>query len=182
MKKQPKLLYEAANILCWFRIAASVFLVMAKGNFPLSLLFSLAFLSDSVDGWCYRKFTKDRPYQHWFNRLPLTMDPLADFCYVAGGIIHIMDNKPRGLLVVLALAVGMSFWNWSAAKSSDRTYSLLMTILTYLWFAMMVFVLAAVWRRDCGAYWLAGLGITLLAFYAIWIPTRVKDRVIRRRG
>lgn len=86
MKKQPKLLYEAANILCWFRIIASIFLaMMPRGKLAFALLFSLAFLSDSLDGWCYRKFTKEKPYQHWFNRLPLTMDPLADFFLVAGG-------------------------------------------------------------------------------------------------
>lgn len=183
MKKQPKLLYEAANILCWFRIIASIFLaMMPRGKLAFALLFSLAFLSDSLDGWCYRKFTKEKPYQHWFNRLPLTMDPLADFFLVAGGIIHCMRNKLVSLLLVLGLAILLLSYHSLSAHVSDKVYTIMMTGLTYVWFTMMVLALAGAWYYNCRVYWPIGLAIVMAVFYVIWGCTRVKERSIRRRG
>lgn len=183
MKGQSKLLYEAANILCWFRILVSVALAITnEASLGLAVVFALAFISDALDGWCYRKFTEGRPYQHWFNRLPLTMDPIADFFLVGGGVIHVMNDKPRGLMLFLGMAGLMSLWNWLGHHTKDRMYTILMTGLTYYWFVMMVISVVMVWWHDGGRYWLAGIIVTVVTFYVIWFKTRVKDRTIRRRG
>ncbi len=183
MKRQSGILYELANILCWFRILVSVLLAVTTGaDVIFAVLFALAFISDALDGWCYRKFTKERPYTHWFNRLQITMDPIADFFLVGGGIIHVMDDKPRGLVCFIGAAVVMSIWNWAGAHAKGRLYTILMTGLTYYWFLMMVVAVIAVWRRDGGAYWASGLIVTIVTFYVIWLKIRVKSRTIRRRG
>ncbi len=156
--------------------------MVSRRHAGFAVLFALAFLSDSLDGWCYRKFTQGKPYQHWFNRLPITMDPLADFCLVIGGIVHVMDNKPMGLLVSLIVTVANLIWQWLARRGSDRTFAILMTALTYVWFALMVIVTAGAWYCDFGQCWLVGFIVTIVIFYAIWFKTRVKSRTIRRRG
>ncbi len=183
MKRQSRLLYEAANILCWFRIGVSVMLAMtSQKQVGFAVLFSLAFVSDVLDGWCYRKFTKPTPYMHWFNKLPITMDPIADFCFVGGGMVHIMSNKLRGLVLFLGVAAVMSLWNWLGSRAKDRLYTVLMTGLTYYWFVMMIITVVAVWQYDGGRLCIIGPAVTLVLFYAIWLKTRVKDRTIRRRG
>lgn len=183
MKKQSVILYEMANILCWFRIVASVLLAIMVGkNIGFAILFALAFISDVLDGWYYRKFASERPYKHWFNQLPITMDPIADFFLVGGGVIHVMDNKLMGLLCLIQMATVMLLWNWLGRHTKGLVYTVLMTGLTYYWFAMMITTVIAVWRRDGGEYWMAGAVVTVVLFYGIWLKTRVKSRTIRRRG
>lgn len=183
MERQSGVLYELANILCWFRILVSVLLAVTTGaDVMLAVLFALAFISDALDGWCYRKFVKEQPYTHWFNKLPLTMDPIADFFLVGGGIIHVMDDKRWGLACFIGAAAAMPLWNWAAMRAQGRLYTILMTTLTYYWFLMMVMAVIAVWRRDGGAYWGCGFALTMVTFYTIWLKTRVKSRTIRRRG
>lgn len=147
-----------------------------------AVLFALAFLSDTVDGWCYRKFASHQPYRHWFNRLPVTMDPLADFCLVIGGIIHNMDNKPMGLLVALIVTVVNLIWQWLGKRSTDRVFTVSITTLTYVWFVLMVLAMAGVWRRNFEPHWLIGFIVTIVTFYIIWFKTRIRSRTIRRRG
>ena len=183
VKKQSKLLYESANIICWFRITTSVIVAfLPKGYMLCAILFALAFISDALDGWCYRKFAAAQPYMHWFNRLPMTLDPLADFFLVGGGVIHNMDNKPVGLLIVLGIAIVMALWNWLGSRASDRMFIILMTTLTYFWFVMMVMAVAGVWYYNLGANWPIGFTITMTIFYTVWLRTRVAGRTIRRRG
>lgn len=178
-----RLTYELANILCWYRIVISVILaVMPKMSIILAILFALAFISDALDGWCYRQFTKDRPYQHWFNRFPITMDPIADFFLVGGGIIHVMDDKLWGAYLVAGMAALMLLWNWLGHNAKNLAYTILMTVLTYYWFAMMVVAVVVVWCHDGGPYWLVGLIVTVVVFYLVWFKTRDKTRSIRRRG
>lgn len=183
IKRQSKVLYESANILCWFRIAVSLGLALTvKQHMACAILFSMAFISDALDGWCYRKFTQNQPYQHWFNHLPITMDPLADFCLVIGGIIHNMDNKPMGLLVALIVTVIDLAWQWLGKRSTDRVFAISMTTLTYVWYALMVLTVAGVWRCNFEPHWFVGFVVTMVIFYTIWLNTRVKSRTIRRRG
>ena len=183
MRRQSKLLYESANILCWFRIIVSVVLALiSRASVTFAVLFALAFISDALDGWCYRKFAKERPYQHWFNRLQITMDPIADFFLVGGGIIHVMDDKPRGLVCFVGMAIVMLLWSVVGGRTTGKLYTVLMTGLTYYWFVMMVITVVLVWRHDGGPYWPIGFIVTIVSFYAIWFKTRVKNRTIRRRG
>ncbi len=178
-----RLVYELANILCWYRIIISVLLAAtSKTSIVLAILFALAFVSDVLDGWCYRHFTKDQPYQHWFNRFPITMDPIADFFLVGGGIIHVMDDKLWGAYLFIGMAAVMLLWNWLGSNTKDRMYTILMTGLTYYWFVMMVIAVIVVWRNDGGPYWWVGLVVTIVTFYLVWSKTSDKTRIIRRRG
>lgn len=183
IKLQLKFLRELANILCWLRIIISVILAITpRTTLLLAALYSVAFISDTLDGWCYRKFTKAQPCKHWFNRLPISMDPIADFCLVGGAIIHVMDDKPMGLFFVVLLMLAMIGWNIIGSNAPDHTYAVLMTLLTYFWFAMMVAMLILMWAHSTSREWPLGVVVTLLIFYTIWAKTRVRSRTIRRRG
>ncbi len=148
ISRQSKLLYESANILCWFRIVVSL---------------SLAMITEKHVIWAIL-FT------------------LADFCLVIGGIIHVMDNKPMGLLVVTIVTIIDLIWQWLGKRSTDRVFTISMTTLTYVWFVLMVLTVAGVWRRNFEPYWLVGFIVTVVIFYIVWFKTRIKSRAIRRRG
>lgn len=153
-----------------------------KTTLVLAVLYSVAFVSGVLDGWYYRRFTKAQPCKHWFNRLPMSMDPIADFCLVGGGIIHVMDDKPMGLFFVAILALAMIGWNIIGSNAPDHAYAILMTLLTYFWFAMMVIMLFLVWKHSASKGWLLGVVVTLLIFYTIWAKIHIQSRTIRRRG
>ena len=159
-----------------------VMAIMPRHYWFIAVACSLALISDVLDGWCYRNFTKHQPYKHWFNRLPITLDPLADFCFVSGGVIHVMDNKIVGIIVSIAVAIGLVLWLQIGFHAPDRVYTFMMTGLTYVWFALMIIALVAVWYTCVPITWFAGVIVTMIIFYAIWFKTRIKDRSIRRRG
>lgn len=183
IKRQSKLLYESANILCWFRIIASLVLaIITTRRAALAILFALAFLSDAIDGWCYRKFASDKPYQHWFNRLPMSMDPIADSFFGICGVIHVMDDKLLGLKFAIILVSVNFILKWLGENGSDLLSAVALTTLTYYWFVLMVIVTGGVWLRNCAEHGFIGFAITMIIFYAVWLKTRVKSRTIRKRG
>lgn len=184
LKKRKTLFYEAANLICWFRILAGTLLMLVtRRALGWALLYSLAFISDVWDGWCYRQVPEDQRPRHWFNRLPISMDPLADFILVGGGLLYVVDIKPLGILAVLLMATVLIIWRFVGETGSDRVFSVMMTSLTYFWFGMMVFMLVMVWRRSTVMpAWLSGIVATLAIFYACYFKVRVKSRTIRKRG
>ncbi len=183
IKKQSKLLYESANILCWYRIIISIGIAATTAKHSIiAVLFSLALISDALDGWCYRKFANGQPYTHWFNRLPMTMDPLADYCLVMGGIIHVVENKVTGIVIAVIVTVVNLLWQRWGKSGSDRRFAFAITAITYIWFFLMVLSVAGVWWRNYESHWLISFVVTMVIFYAIWFNTRVKERTIRRRG
>lgn len=182
IKRESRFLYELANILCWFRIGIGVLLACSpRPHFGLAILCSLAFLTDVMDGWCYRKFVKV-PYRHWFNRLPISMDPIADFVFVMGGVLHCSETLKVGLLHCVGLAVIALGCNLFMALGSDRTYTIVATFLTHFWFLAMEIVLARTWFCNSGEYWWVCVIITLSFFSSAFALTRQEEsRLIRRR-
>lgn len=184
MKVRSFLHCEAANLICWFRIVVSVILAMMKGGgIFVAMVFSAAFISDAWDGWFYRRLRVEERPGHWFNRLPISMDPLADFIFVAGGYIHVAERKRHGILCFALIALILFAWQIVARRGSDKLYAVMMTMLTYYWFAVMMSAMVAVWRRNVAMpAWIVGVAATLVLFYASYFKTRVKERTIRRRG
>ena len=176
--------YEMANILVWTRLLIGVLLALAESEQPLwAVLVSVAFLTDVLDGWCYRRFAQDRPYQPWFNRLPLTPDPLADFIFVAGGIVHISSRKWLGFALVLvfaSIAIGLNYFA-QRESATPRQYTIMMTSLTYGWFMAMVAAVALVWRRNTGPNWKIGTFFTLVIFYVLYFWLHDRKRTVRRK-
>ncbi len=180
---QRKILYEAANLLCMFRIIIAVVMaIMPRHYWFVAVLCSLALISDVLDGWCYRKFTKARPYKHWFNRLPITLDPIADFCFVVGGIVYSKGHNVTVYTILAILLIVVITINVGVQACSDLMWSIIMTSFTYLWFALMIAALVAVWYVSVPITWFAGIIVTMMIFYMLWAKTRVKSRTIRRRG
>lgn len=181
IKREHWFLYELANILCWFRITASVILAVSRQpSISLAILCSLAFITDVIGGWAYRHFVKT-PYKHWSNQLPISLDPLADFAFVMGGVLHFTTTLGEGLFCCLVLAIFVILCNILARHGSDRIYTVFATTLTYAWFIFMLGALIGVWLRSTTGYWWLGVGATLVIFYSLWLNTRVKSRSIRRR-
>lgn len=184
MKNRKVLFCEAANLICWLRILASVLLMLVmRRALGWALLYSLAFISDVWDGWCYRRVPVDQRPKHWFNRLPISMDPLADFVLVGGGIIYVADTKLLGVLTLALTAILLVVWQVIGQTGSDQVFMIMMTALTYFWFGVMVFMLVMVWYCSTATpVWMIGAGVTLAVFYICYFKTRVKTRTIRRRG
>lgn len=178
-----KILYEAANFLCMFRIIIAITMaIMPRHYWFVAVLCSLALISDVLDGYCYRKFTKQHPYGHWFNRLPITLDPIADFCFVVGGIVYSKGHNVSVYAILAILLVAVITLNVGAQACSDLIWSIIMTSFTYLWFALMIATLIAVWYVSVPITWFAGVIVTMIFFYALWAKTRVKSRTIRKKG
>ncbi len=184
MKIRKVLFRESANLICWFRIAVSVLLaIFGRATLGWALLYSLAFISDTWDGWFYRRVPKDERPRHWFNRLPISMDPLADFVFVAGGVMYVADIKWFGAIVVVVVGAALVVLQMVCQDASDQVFSRVMTVLTYGWFVEMIVILGAVWY-FCVAMpiWPIGFGSTLVVFYACFFLVRDKSRTIRKRG
>lgn len=173
---------EAANVICWSRILASLALCfLPPTGWGCAALCSLALLSDLWDGWCYRRYRGEHPV-HWFNRLPISMDPLADFAFVGGCFIHVAHNKIAGLVYLGLAALVLILWQVIARCAKDLVYTIMMTGLTYYWFGMMVAAMIIVWRRNVQEYWLPGAMMTLVVFYGCYFKLEEKSRRIRKRG
>lgn len=184
MKIRKLLFREAANLICWFRILASVALALASRHvWGWAALYSLAFLSDVWDGWCHRRVPEAERPKHWFNCLPITMDPLADFVFVCGGIIHVAESKWLGVVVCLILTVVQIMWMAVAARACDEVFMVMMTVMTYAWFALMVLMMIMVWCYSAPTViCIGGVMVTLVTFYVSFFKNRDKSRTIRKRG
>lgn len=184
LKLHKGLRKEVANLICWLRILTGVGLAITTWRSSvLAIMYSLAFISDVWDGWFYRQLKPNERPNHWFNRLPISMDPIADFIFVGGGIIHVVEDKRKALLLVFILMVIMIAWNIIGRIGSDYSYMVLMTVLTYLWFATMVLMMVLVWHHNVTALaCIMGASATLMIFYACYLRLHVKARIIRRRG
>jgi len=110
------------------------------------------------------------------------MDPLADFVFVGGSLMHVTDNKFVGLLCFGLAALILILWQVVARRASDKVYTVMMTGLTYYWFGMMILAVVAVWYYDAQLYWQIGTAITLAIFYTSYFKLEEKSRRIRKRG
>ncbi len=164
--------YEAANLLCWTRISIGILLAFCLPHNTLSaVLCSLALLTDGWDGWCYRRYTAAQPYPHWYNRLPISLDPIADFVFVAGVIVRVASSRVAGLLSVSCLAIILILWHIIARRSTDYTYKWMMAGLTYFWFGAMLLTMALTWAIDCRDWWFLGVLGTMILLYGFLVAT-----------
>lgn len=180
---------EVPNILCFFRIGISLFLAfLMPDTWFDGAIFSIALISDIFDGHIYRKL-QEKP-SHWFNKLPISMDPIADFVFGLSGLIIGYRSGLIGLLPIIlvilvnmGLVVGLQIVKDDAAWSLyDAAWSLLANISTYSWFAVMLLADFLVWHVAIKRGSWITFGITIVVFYALFFSFRDESRTIRKRG
>lgn len=173
---------EIPNIICFFRIAVSLLLaVLMPNNWFDGVIFSLALISDIFDGYFYRKL-EEKPY-HWFNRLPISMDPIADFIFGTAGLIigyrsGLISMTP--IVITLLLSITLNFILHKV--KNDFVWSLIANLLTYGWFAIMILADYVVWNVSIERGNLIAFGITIIIYHFLYVSFRDKNRTIRKRG
>lgn len=172
---------ELPDILCFYRIFISLAILatMPKG-WAFGILYSIALISDLLDGYIYRK-VNSHP-RHWFNRLPISMDPIADFIYGISGLIIGIRLGSVNIGFVIATVIICIGGNVILQKVSGITWQIIANLLTYGFFAIMIFADAIVWQMSVGSLWHRGFIPTMTVFYIIYFIVRDKSRTIRKEG
>ncbi|MBQ8984813.1 hypothetical protein IJ098_03100 [Candidatus Saccharibacteria bacterium] len=174
---------EIPNILCFFRVAVSLFLMfLMPNNWFDGVVFSLALISDLFDGYFYRKLEEEERPDHWFNGLPISMDPIADFIFgISGLIIGCRGELVSFWLVVAIVLINLGLSIGLQVVKNDQIWSILANLSTYGWFAVMLLSDYLVWHVAIGhGYWVA-FAITVVVFYALLFSFRDESRTIRKR-
>ncbi len=173
---------EIPNILCFFRIGISLFLiVLMPSNWLDGTIFSLALISDIFDGYIYRNI-EEKP-NHWFNRLPISMDPIADFVFGTAGLIIACRSGIISIAPIVAIIVLNLILNFILhLVKTDFLWSLIANLLTYGWFAIMLLADFLVWYVAIGRISWIAFGITIVVFYVLFFSFRDKNRTVRKRG
>lgn len=174
---------ELANVLCWGRILITLFLCVIGGKAVwVPAIYSVAFISDAVDGYCWRHFTNGNPKAkvHWFNRLPLTMDPLADFIYGVGGLVYLYKvshfwGYSAAAILIAGACIVLNLVALVLERGLART--IVVNVLTYGYYAVMVSTNFLVWRTNGN---LVGFLVTMLIFYVILFSIGDRSRIVRR--
>lgn len=142
---------ESANLICGFRFFGSFWLIFFSPSILFSAVFyTILFISDALDGYLYRKYVKNDPPKHWFNKLPITMDPIADITLAIAGFIHIGnylgDFKTLLVINVVAVFIGL-ICNviLLVSKETETSWKITKTFITYAWFLYMLVAMVWLW-------------------------------------
>jgi len=116
------MIWNLPNTLTWLRIFA-IPLVVALYYLPFrwsdpaaGLLFAIAGITDSLDGYFARKYGQT-------SKLGAFLDPVADKLIVAVALVLIVSKDPRWFVVIIAsVIIGRSGWprSASARRSPSR--------------------------------------------------------------
>lgn len=180
---------ELANLICFTRIFGSLFLAIFAPKTLFSPMFYLFLLiSDVFDGYFYRKYTKgtEKDKIHWYNKLPITLDPIADFCLGICGFIAWGRITGKIFPAILTIAIGAFvsiFGNVVLQFVSGLLWTICAMILTYGWFILMMAAQILLWIAVSEApYTFFGIAGSICLFYLILVVFGNKDRLIRRKG
>ena len=163
------MLWTLPNILTWMRILA-IPLVVALFYYPhpwadpaAGLLFAVAGITDSLDGYYARKLGQT-------SRLGAFLDPLADKLIVAVALVLIVSRDSRWFVVLVAMVIvgreiaisGLREWMAEIGQRTKVSVSQLgkyKTILQIVGLSMMLFR----WDLFYIPLYNLGLGLTLLS-------------------
>ena len=169
---------ELPNILCWYRISYSLIIAIfiPKGT-GVAILFSLAFITDLLDGYLYRKL--DEKPDHWFNRLPISPDPIADFIFGLAGLIYASRRGGFKPVIVLVIAAYCILINIAFNLSSEGVLRrVIANLLTYGFYLVMIISNYLVWKFASPKS-LAGFIASEIVFYCVYFLVRDKRRIVR---
>lgn len=107
---------ESVNLVCGFRFFGSFWLIFWLILFSPPLLFSAAFytilfMSGALDRYLYRKYVKDNPPKHWFNKMSININPtIANIALSVAGFIHVIVCGLHNLPIIVVLATLVEVW------------------------------------------------------------------------
>ncbi|MBR0403249.1 hypothetical protein IJI55_01725 [Candidatus Saccharibacteria bacterium] len=110
------------------------------------------------------------------------MDPIADFIYGISGLIIGIRLGSVNIGFVIATVIICIGGNVILQKVSGITWQIIANLLTYGFFAIMIFADAIVWQMSVGSLWHRGFIPTMTVFYIIYFIVRDKSRTIRKEG
>lgn len=171
------------DIICLYRALATICALLAGRHPAAPWLFSTALVSDLLDGWLYRHYTK---YHPWLSRRPyLPCDPLADLTLILTGTVYAarywMELDWVGVIYVLAVVVVIAAILHIIpyiGPPNDMVYTVCTTFMVHISCFMMLATTVIVWRVNT-ASWYYPIS-TLAVFYAIFFLIGDKTRLVRR--
>lgn len=180
-----------ADLLCFYRIAASIIVLIFIPNPIAPWIFGSALLTDLIDGWCFRHFTLRNP--HWipWNPLAISADQLGDLSLILCGVFYVGFygfNLHCIELIIIDLSILAGAWALTVVPSLfprryDLAYTVCLTILTHLACLLMLLSTIGVWytnRYLLDYDWILCAGLNVAIFYLIFILIGDKKRLIRR--
>ncbi len=190
-----------ADILTFSRIILSLFLIawgFCGGNIGVGfIVFALAELTDSFDGFCSRKWPFEKGHEPKYRRYAVKYDMLADALLWFSAVLFFMMrvNTVVGIIVLIGVALfcaiielmvyGKLFGHPDDCKKNSlcaRNFKLAKKIvMTRRWFYLLTIVVIAGWTLFA-AEWglavklaLAGVGVAVLVFLWFFLKTRRKN-------
>lgn len=128
--------------------------------------FDVLLISDLFDGYFYRKYSRGK-LKHWFNRLPITMDPIADFVLGISNwtAIGLSNQQLRIFSVVMIIFLALF------GLISNKIRGKILKVVTYGWFIIaMLMPIWVMWIKiDHG---IVGIFLTTISFYYFYFTTR----------
>lgn len=155
-------------------------------NFGLALLlFTVAGVSDGVDGFLAKRFG-------WTSRLGAILDPLADkllmlSAYLALGILNVLPWWLVGLVLLRdAIIVGGALTYHMLFGVYEMAPLLTSKLNTACQILLVVLALFALWQGGARPPWLAGLGyvvaFTTVVSGAVYVWVWTRRALAQRRG
>lgn len=106
---------ESANLVCGFRFFGSFWLIfwLVLFNPPLLLtavFYTILFMSDALDRYLYRKYVKNNPPKHWFNKMSIDINPIANITLSVAGFIYVIVCGFHNFPLIILLATLVEVW------------------------------------------------------------------------
>ena len=115
------------------------------------------------------------------NKLPISIDPIADFVYGTSGLIIAVRAGIINVGVAAAVVVVDVVLSMVLLIVKGTAWTILANILTYGWFAIMLITNLIVWYVAIGHGFLVMFGITVVVFYALFFVIKDEARIVRKR-
>lgn len=181
-------LVYAADAICFFRILASITVVII-GRHPIApYLFAAALISDLFDGWFFRHYTEGNANWRPWNPLPFSLDPLADLTLTLCGVAYVGRHLFLAswsqifvCMLVFTIFVGAIsiIPQIAPLKYAHLAYIIVNTFKTHACCLLMVASSVAIWYINTPDNNL-GAVVTVGLFYFIFGAIGDKKRLIRR--
>lgn len=184
----PNALFCAVpHLLVAFRVTISIgILLLGPTDIGVPALYSLALISDLLDGFYYRHYTAKAPNHVQPTILGISPDPLGDLCFILGGLAFwcFYGWHSLGLAIGIDLAMGILTLGFSIAiartTTQPRLHRALCTSFYLTAYGVMLVALAGVWSVfKSGLSWLPYFAATMFIFYVIYFAVEDKTRRIR---
>lgn len=182
-------LLHLPDIICFYRILASIIALLLGPHPATPWLFSTALISDLFDGYIFRKYVKDHPNWRYWCPLPISLDMVGDLLLILCGIVYACLYLYKvSLIITLISVVAISILaltcvvlpNLVPPRHAKAFYVVCYTLLTHFACLLMLHAAIAAWIVYSPLHWFFYASFTIALFYYIFAHIGDPARLIRR--